>query len=105
MELIEERYAKNPYHGNGPYLLGDQISVCDYFTFQTLTEWPPAIHPGEETRFPELAKLQKATEERPGIKKLREEQKAQQQELEKAYRAVIPHLAEMYDAAVAKQAK
>lgn len=76
LTTLEHKYASNPFHGSGPYLLGEKISIADYFTFQTLNELPVAIRTEEEEqKFPELMKVWKAVAQRPGIKALLEEQK------------------------------
>jgi len=75
LTTFELRYS-NPFHGSGPYLLGEHLCVADLFTFQTLNELPVAIRNAEEeAKFPELVKLWKAVAARPGIAKLLENQK------------------------------
>lgn len=97
LELMEGRYANNQFHGAGPYLLGEQISVCDHFLAQTLQEYPCAIFPGEEYKFPELCKLMAAFEARPGVMALRERQKDRQEALKEMYGRVLPHLGQMLE--------
>ncbi|KAI9018169.1 hypothetical protein DFJ74DRAFT_208827 [Hyaloraphidium curvatum] len=96
LDVIESRYAKNPFHASGPYLLGSQITVADHYTYQTLVEWPPAILPGEETRYPELVKLRDAMKERPGIKALEERQEGRRKLVPEMSDKALPHLGNMY---------
>lgn len=96
LDVIESRY-NNAFHGSGPYLLGTQPTIADHFTFQTLIEYPAAIFPGEESRYPELVKLVEAMKERPGIKALLEKQEPQQEMLREMYGKVLPHLGEMLE--------
>ncbi|KAI9018233.1 hypothetical protein DFJ74DRAFT_708456 [Hyaloraphidium curvatum] len=90
LDVIEHRYATNPFHGPGP------ITIADHFTYQTLVEWPPAILPGADARFPELVKLREAMKQRPGIKALEESQKGRSEAVPEMVAQSQPHLAEMY---------
>ncbi|KAJ3320134.1 hypothetical protein HDU93_003605 [Gonapodya sp. JEL0774] len=77
LATIEHLISSHPYHGNGPYILGDQISIADFYTFQTLNEDPKAIRSAEEEKlFPELTKLWRAVAARPAVKKLLERQES-----------------------------
>ncbi|KAI9030241.1 glutathione S-transferase [Hyaloraphidium curvatum] len=53
-------------HG-GPYLLGNDVSIADFVIYQMLAD---GAHGGDEKTYPNLIRLYKAVQARPGVQKL-----------------------------------